>query len=97
VSAKTAKARIDFLLLEEGGRHTLPHSGYRPVARFDGDPHPEFAWSLTLTFDKPVGRKGNTATVSFLAPEGPSELFMVGRKFSLYEGAHLIGCGVIEE
>jgi len=78
-----------------GGRITLPYSGYSAPAKFDG--HEEL-WSLVVTLYPQDPRQGTDprihwADVWFLADKAPNDWLKPGAKFTLYEGTQPVAHG----
>lgn len=95
----TAKARIQLLSIEEGGRTEPLRSGYRSLLRFDGtlldfgfqfdlDPNLNATWPWLA-----VGESGR-GQVSFWALDELPEL-RSGMKFEVREGKRVVGLGEI--
>ena len=99
---KTAKAKIQWILPEDGGRKKTPSGPqYSTVVRFEGDTSDWLgsAWSLVLEFNEPPNISQDTiATIWFLAydkPDAPNHLLEIGNHFELFEGEKLVATGKI--
>jgi len=89
-----AAVTIELLSTEDGGRRSGGiTSGYRGLARFDAG---ELDYGFELTLDQPplaLGARG-TGSLRLWAPGAETEL-VVGRRFEIREGAHVVGRGQI--
>jgi hypothetical protein len=99
---KTAKAKITWLSLEEGGRKKPPTGPqYATVVHFEDDKTdwPKTTRSLVLEFDRPPNEsKEIVATVWLLAydhPKAPNHLLQRKSQFELLEGSQVVALGEI--
>lgn len=92
--ATTFSAELRLLPSADGGRETPLSSGYRSVVRLGED---EELWGVEITFDAPTAlAPGESAVVSLMAwadPQTPN----TGTAIHLYEGARLVGTGIVRE
>jgi len=97
----SARAVIDWLKPEEGGRTTLPLGGrYATIARFDGqEGWPDEAWTLVTALSAAPDdeRRRSIATVHFLVEEAPHHLLRHGNRFELMEARRVVARGEILE
>jgi hypothetical protein len=96
-----ARAVIEWLRPEDGGRSTLPAKGrYATIAKFSGQERwPEEAWTLVAELAEPPDySRRSVATIHFLADEAPHHLLARGNRFELFEGRRVVARGeVVEE
>ena len=96
---KNARARIQWLRSEEGGRATLPSGPvYSTVARFKqlAAKWPQEAWSVVIKLKEPPDRDGGmTVEISMLVEEAPENLLEPGSVFELFEGAQCVARGEV--
>jgi hypothetical protein len=99
---KVVKARIEWLLPEEGGRKRPPVGPkYSTVVHFEDDTTdwPEVAWSLVVDFNEPQNRSPDVvANIWFLAhdnPNAPNHLLRTGSRFQLFEGSQVVAKGEV--
>ena len=93
---KTAKARITWMPIEDGGRkHILPVGmRYCPIIVFEAENSGETLWSAEV-YNTSIEGRLSYADVSYLVNEAPFDLLTVGNKFSLYEGQSVVAEGAI--
>ncbi|MDR2167270.1 MAG: hypothetical protein LBE35_05400 [Clostridiales bacterium] len=93
---KTVEARINWALVEDGGRKTILPIGMRycPILVFDGEQSDESLWTATV-YNTKIDDRQSIAEVSYLADDAPYQLLESGRRFFLYEGQRIVANGVI--
>ena len=90
------EARIRYLTTEEGGRSSAVHTGYRGQFHYVNDSQ---VWDATQQF---IGcnsvEPGDDvlARLKFISPLEHRTRISVGMKFTIQEGARIVGVGVIE-
>ncbi|HEX3272341.1 MAG TPA: hypothetical protein VHR15_16980 [Ktedonobacterales bacterium] len=89
-------ARVQFLSYEEGGRASLPSSGYHPQVAIGNEQTSCVIESLdgetTFAFDKE-----HLVSLRLTFPDHYLNAFAVGQAVYFYEGGHLVGSGVVLE
>ena len=91
-----AKARINWMSVEDGGRKNILPIGMRycPIIVFEKEQTGDTLWSAEIYNTSVDGRK-STADLSFLSDEAPRRLLQTGNKFFLYEGQRVIAEGIV--
>jgi hypothetical protein len=84
-------AVISFLTEEEGGRRTIPGSGYKPtVNTIDSKSGSPLGWSIVLDYLSVENQRTIIASVHFLSEKGPNYLLEGDFNLSLNEGGKLV-------
>jgi len=89
------RARIRWLTKEEGGRESPPPGPqYSTAARFEvlRDRWPREGWSVVLRIE---GADPTEVGIRPLVPNAPSELFVSGSRFDLFEGSKKVAEGEV--
>lgn len=91
------EAEVSFLPTEQGGRHSPAHSGYRPnhdfgIAGTLNDAEHEYIGCETAALGSTV-----KTNMWFLAPQYQEGRLYPGFKFTVQEGAKIVGNGVVVE
>jgi len=98
MTAKTiAKAQIDWILKENGGRKNILPVGMRycPIIVFENEQSSSSLWSAEV-YNTEINTRQSIADVSYLSEDAPHHIFeQTGRKFFLYEGQSVVAEGVI--
>ncbi len=93
MTRRVIRARVRLLRADEGGRSSPVGSGYRSLARFEGQ-ESDVGFELDLDSDRLAAGESGTGRLSFWAVEALPELF-VGQSFELREGLAVIGLGTV--
>lgn len=93
------RASVRLLSTEEGGRTDPIRGGYRPNHNFFGPDSREMTIGLVDLPDGVELRPGETMelTIAFWAWPGLVGQIYSGRRWSIQEGARLVGVGTIKE
>ena len=89
------EAEISFLPTEQGGREAPASSGYRAAHDFGVTGMLNDAMHEYVGCQSVIPGSSAKATLRFLAPEYQSRRLHPGIRFTVQEGSHIVGHGVI--
>ena len=95
---KFVKATLLWNDEKNGGRKIISGENltYRPIIRFNNY-NLLSDWSSEIRSSKLIDANTTEIELSFGSKEAPFELLTINNKFELYEGAKLVGTGIIIE